>query len=98
MTDIPSTRQFVACTFRPGDTRSYTYHFDHEPLVKGDRVVVSGKRGPSIVTVVDVGAHLEPAFETRPIVGKERVAVANAGTALGIQTLHGLEAIPEDLA
>lgn len=72
MTDTPSTRQFVACAFRPGDTRSYTYHFDHEPLVKGDRVVVSGKRGPSIVTVVDVGAHLEPSFETRPIVGKER--------------------------
>lgn len=27
-----SNRQFVACKFRPGDRRSYTYHWDGEPL------------------------------------------------------------------
>jgi len=66
-------RQFVACAFRPGDTRTYTYHFDGEPLAKGDRVVVSGKRGPSIVHVVSISDQ-KPLFETKPLVDRERVA------------------------
>lgn len=73
MTD---NRQYVAVTFRPGDTRTYTYHFDGEPLEKGDRVVVSGVRGPSTVTVVSVSDE-KPAFETRPIIAKERPPVAS---------------------
>lgn len=81
-------RQFVACAFRPGDTRTYTYHFDGEPLAKGDRVVVSGKRGPSIVHVVSISDQ-KPLFETKPIVGKERQAPSHDALPDGLIRQEG---------
>jgi hypothetical protein len=69
---IMSNRQYVACTFRPGDVRSYTYHFDGEPLVVGDRCVVSSDRGQQVVTVVKLVAD-PPSFVTKAIAGKKRV-------------------------
>lgn len=65
-------RQYVACTFRPGDVRSYTYHFDGEPLAVGDRVVVSTDRGAQVVTVAKL-VDAAPSFPTKAIAGKERV-------------------------
>lgn len=69
------TRQFVACKFREGDTRTYTYHHDGEPLDIGDRVVVTTNRGPSTVIVAAISTE-QPPFETKPIVGKERPIAA----------------------
>ena len=67
-------RQYVACTFRPGDVRSYTYHFDgDEALVVGDRCVVSTDRGAQVVTVAKL-VHAAPSFATKAIAGKERVS------------------------
>jgi hypothetical protein len=65
-------RQYVACTFRPGDVRSYTYHYDGEALAVGDRCVVSTDRGPQVVTVAKLVAEA-PSFVTKAIAGKERV-------------------------
>lgn len=59
-----SNRQFVACKFRPGDRRSYTYHWDGEPLAPGDEVKVPDKSGDGwsrvIVDSVSWAIRLSP--------------------------------------
>jgi hypothetical protein len=65
-------RQYIACTFREGDVRKYTYHWDGEPLAVGDRVVVSTDRGASTITVAEIVSE-PPRFATKAIAGKERV-------------------------
>lgn len=66
---MQTRRQFVSVQFQPGDSRSYTYHHDGDPLSEGDRVVVETKKGRSTVTVLSVGAD-EPHFPTKPIIGR----------------------------
>lgn len=80
---MTNARQYVACVFRPGDKRTYTYHFDGEPLAVDDKVVVTTNRGPSTVTVVSV-SDTKPSFETKPIVGKERPVAQFDRAELGI--------------
>lgn len=73
-------RQYVACTFRPGDVRTYTYHNDGEPVAVGDKVVVETNRGRQTVDVVSLTAEA-PRFITKPIIGKAQVeAPADAET------------------
>jgi len=63
-------RQFVACAFRPHDTRTYTYHNDGPPLVPGDEVKVADKSGEGWRRVyVREVSWTRPAFETKPILG-----------------------------
>jgi hypothetical protein len=61
--------QYVACVFRPGDERSYTFHNDGEPVAPGDRVKIESKVGWQIVTVAEIVAD-KPAFPTKPILEK----------------------------
>lgn len=70
-------RQFIACAFRKGDTRTYTYHNDREPVAVGDAVIVTTARGPSKVFVSAIIAE-PPKFETKPIVGKAPEPAAEA--------------------
>jgi hypothetical protein len=66
-----SNRQFVACKFRPGDSRSYTYHWDGEPLAPGDEVKVADRDGDGWKKVIVVSASwANPSFPTKPILGK----------------------------
>lgn len=67
---IPAHRQFVACAFREGDKRTYTYHNDGAPVGPGDRVQVPG-RSPGVVQTVIVAwiTDVAPTFETKPIIG-----------------------------
>lgn len=66
-----TNRQYIACVFRPGDRRSYTYHNDGEPVTVGDRVVVSTDRGAQAITVTEI-IERAPTFATKGIAGKER--------------------------
>lgn len=59
-------RQYIACAFRPGDPRGYTYFNDGPPVAIGDRVVVATKRGEQKVSVVAIVP--EPPFVTKGIV------------------------------
>ncbi len=65
-----SARRFIAVKFRPGDARSYTYHYDGaEDFAAGDEVKVEDRDGGwKRVTVV--GEVEEPAFATKPILGR----------------------------
>ena len=70
MTDAaPANRQFVACVFREGDQRSYTYHNDGEPVAVGDRVRVTDRRGGEQTVTVAALVDQEPPFPTKPILG-----------------------------
>lgn len=85
MTDqAPANRQYVACVFREGDARSYTYHNDGEPVAVGDRVrILDRKGGEQSVTVAALPAEMPP-FPTKPIIGKalpEGEAPANEAPA-----------------
>lgn len=67
------TRQFVACSFRPGDTRAYTFSYDGtEPLAVGDVVLVAGRNGEGTkkvhVAILDVPEPTD--FEAKPILEK----------------------------
>lgn len=67
------TRQFIACTFRPGDTRAYTYAYDGaEPLAVGDVVLVAGRNGEGTkkVHVAEIGVPEPTDFEAKPILEK----------------------------
>lgn len=59
--------QFVACKFKPTQTRSYTYRNDGEPVSVGDEVLVDGRHGKSRVTVAEIVD--EPPFVCKPIIG-----------------------------
>lgn len=64
---------FVACKFRPTDTRSYTYSYDGEDtFAPGDMVKVADNRDPTAwkrVTVVSVTDEAPP-FACKPILGR----------------------------
>lgn len=64
-------RQFAACKFRDTDKRSYTYHWDGEPLKPRDVVKVADRSGDGWVraTVVFV-TDRAPEYATKPILGK----------------------------
>lgn len=63
-------RQYVAVKFRKGDSRSYTYHNDGNPVRIGDEVKVPDRELDSWkrVEVVDLPAE-KPQFETKAILG-----------------------------
>lgn len=63
-------RQFVKCVFRPGDSRSYTYLNEGDPVASGDWVKVPDKSGEGWkkVQVVEVSTF-EPPFACKPILG-----------------------------
>lgn len=62
--------QFVACKFRPSDSRTYTYQNDGEPVASGDWVKVADRSGEGWkrVQVVSISDE-EPAFACKPILG-----------------------------
>lgn len=63
---------YVACKFRPTDSRSYTYAYDGaEPLAPGDMVKVDDARGDGWkrVEVVSISDEAPP-FACKPILGK----------------------------
>jgi hypothetical protein len=62
-------RQYVVCKFRPGDTQTYTYHNDGEPVAVGDTVKVPGAEGWSRAKVVRLD-RIIPSFPTKPIEGR----------------------------
>lgn len=62
---------YVACKFRPTDTRTYTYQWDREPLFPGDMVKVPDRAGDGwqrveVVFVTDEA----PKFACKSILGK----------------------------
>lgn len=62
---------YVACTFRPGDARAYTYHWDGEPLAPGDEVKVTDKSGDGWKRVYVKEVDLpKPPYPTKPILEK----------------------------
>ena len=60
------SRQYLACKFRPGDKRAYTYHNDGEPRAVGDLVKVETREGVKEVTVHEIVG--KPSFATEPVV------------------------------
>jgi hypothetical protein len=66
-----SALQFVAVKFRPGDSRTYTYQWDGEPLAPGDEVKVPDNQsdGWKRVTVVSVSDQAPP-FACKWILGR----------------------------
>jgi hypothetical protein len=65
------SRQFAACKFRPDDRRTYTYHWDGEPLAPGDEVKVADRSGDGWTRVtVSTVTHRPPSFDTKPILGR----------------------------
>lgn len=58
--------QFVSVKYRPGDTRSYTFHNDGPPVAVGDTVRVDGRDGWQAVLAVAV-TDQKPAFQTKAI-------------------------------
>lgn len=62
--------QFVKCVFRAGDSRSYTYANEGEPVASGDWVKVADNRsdGWKKVLVVDVTDEAPP-YACKPILG-----------------------------
>lgn len=73
-------RQFIRCRFREGDTRTYTYHNDGEPVAVGDFVKVPDNRadGWKRVEVVDIDAQEPTGFATKGILGKADDSAAEA--------------------
>lgn len=62
---------YVACKFRPDDSRSYTYTWDGEPLAIGDVVKVADRSGDGWkrVTVASITDQAPP-FPCKPILGR----------------------------
>lgn len=63
--------KFIACTFKPGDTRTYTYTWHGPELFPGDRVKVPDNRsdGWKVVTVASIG-DVAPPFACKAIIGR----------------------------
>jgi hypothetical protein len=61
---------YVACKFRPEDSKAFTYEWEGEPLKSGDIVKVPDARsnGWKRVTVVSI-ADEAPPFPCKPILG-----------------------------
>lgn len=77
--------KFVACKFRPEDTRSYTYTWDGEPLAPGDMVKVEDRSGDGWKRVHVVSISDEaPSFQCKPILGRyEPDEIAEPAEAVG---------------
>jgi hypothetical protein len=60
------SRQFVVVKFNPWDRRTYTYHWDGEPLQVGDECKVQTNNGLGKVTVERL-TDRAPDFATKPI-------------------------------
>ena len=74
--------QYVACKFRPADTRTYTYQNDGEPVAEGDWVKVAERIGDGwkrvqVASVTDEA----PAFDCKPILGLYTAEDADAEAA-----------------
>lgn len=71
-------RQFVEVKFSPGDRRAYTYHWDGEPLLPGQKVKVPQASPPGwrALTVESV-SWANPPFATKAILGKVEEAPAS---------------------
>lgn len=63
-------RQFVACKFRSGDSRTYTYHNDGDPVAVDDFVKVADARSDGWKRVQVTAIVDEPHFPTKPILGR----------------------------
>lgn len=63
--------QYIACTYRQGDSRSYTFHNDGPPVKVGDEVKVEDRSGDGWkrVYVSAVGVPKPTKFETKGILG-----------------------------
>lgn len=63
--------QYIACTFRKGDSRSYTYANPGEPVSVGDEVKAPDKAGEGWkrVYVSAVGVDKPTKFEAKAILG-----------------------------
>lgn len=65
-----SDRLYIRVAFRPGDTRTYTYHWDGEPLKPGTEVKVPDNRSDGWKRVTVVGPASKPTgFDTKAILG-----------------------------
>jgi hypothetical protein len=64
-------RQFVACKFRPTDTRTFTYFNDGEPLAVGNLVKVPDARsdGWKRVEVAEIDVPEPTQFACKPVLG-----------------------------
>lgn len=65
------SKVFVACKFRPADTRTFTYSYDlDEPIAVGDFVKVPDRSGDGWkrVQVASISDQA-PSFPTKPILG-----------------------------
>lgn len=64
-------RQFVAVKFRRGDKRTWTYHWDGEPVACGDVVKVPDRYGDGWqrATVHEITDE-PPAFDTKALLGR----------------------------
>lgn len=83
------TRQYLSIAFRDG-AREYTYHNDGEPVAKGDKVKLPGRkpddgwqRGTVTKVLEDKPADLK--FETKAILGKLDEPEPSAAPAGGEQ-------------
>lgn len=68
--------QYLACKFRPTDSRTYTYSWDGEQLAVGDKVQVESPRDEGKMTVEVADIVAKPPFATKPILGKVPVEEA----------------------
>lgn len=62
-------RQYVTIRFRAWDKRTYTYHWDGEPVNVGDTVKVETRDGWTAVSVEAV-TEVAPPYVTKAIAGK----------------------------
>lgn len=60
-------RQFVQCTYKPGEGLPYTFHHEGLELSIGDRVRVPSRHGTATVHVCNLDAP-EPDFPTKGII------------------------------
>jgi hypothetical protein len=60
-------RQYIACAFRPGDRKTYSYHNDGPAVAVGDRVVVFSRGRESRVSVEAILDKPPPGIETKAI-------------------------------
>lgn len=65
-------RQYLACKFRPKDSRLYTYHNDGPPVACGDVVRVPDRSGDGWqrVTVHEID-YIPPPYTTKAILGRD---------------------------
>jgi hypothetical protein len=68
---MTTERQFVACKYREGDKRTYTFVNDGPPVAPGDKVRVPDRSGDGWqrVIVAEI-VTTPPAFECKPVLGK----------------------------